>query len=211
MYIKIYFNEKPVYLCDKIDENLNEILHHPDAILMDEISTPAIKSMLHEIKLPNFHAGVILFEDLETLKKQFFKHFEPIDAAGGLVRNEQDEILFIFRLGKWDLPKGKVEKGESIQAAAIREVTEETGVDHLKIERAFNPTYHTYEAFGKHFLKTTHWFEMSSHGKQKLIAQTEENITETGWYSKDLIQDKLSNTYPSIKDVFLQFENRDNE
>jgi hypothetical protein len=110
MYIKIYFEDKPVYLCNEVDKELNEILHHPDAVFMDEISVPGIKSLLHEIKKEEFHAGVLWNEDLDKLKKSFFKHFIIIQAAGGLVLNEKKEALMIFRHGKWDLPKGIREK-----------------------------------------------------------------------------------------------------
>ena len=134
MYIKIYFDDKPVYLCNEIDNELKEILHHPDAIFIDEVSGPAIKSLLHEIKKEAFHAGVLLHKDLDELKKDFFKQFDLIEAAGGIVQNDQNQMLFIYRLHKWDLPKGKVEKGENFEQAAIREVEEETGVINLQLK-----------------------------------------------------------------------------
>jgi ADP-ribose pyrophosphatase YjhB (NUDIX family) len=205
MFIKIYFDEKPVYLCDEINEELKEVLHHPDAIFIDEISTPAINSLLHEIKKEQFHAGVLLHEDLEKLKKQFFKHFDLIEAAGGIVQNNQKELLFIYRLDKWDLPKGKVEAGEAIADCAVREVEEETGVTHLTIEQKIGETYHTYNAYGKHYLKTTHWYYMTCPSKQILVPQTEENIDQIKWVSTKDINEPLSNTYPSIKDILVQF------
>src|SRR5262245_43144571 len=131
MHIKIYFGDKPVYLCDEIDKELNEILHHPDAVFIDELSTAAIKSLFHEIVKEEFHAGVVWKQDLEKLKKAFFKHFHLIEAAGGIVQNDKKELLFIHRLGKWDLPKGKIEKKESPETCAVREVEEETGVTNL--------------------------------------------------------------------------------
>ena len=151
MYIKIYFDDKPVYLCNEIDQEIQEILHHPEAIFIDEISSPAIKSLLHEIKKETFHAGVLIHSNLEELKKVFFKQFDTIEAAGGIVQNDQHQILFIFRLNKWDLPKGKVEKGENYEQAAIREVEEETGVSNLHLKNKISCTYHTYSAFGKIF------------------------------------------------------------
>lgn len=135
MHIKIYFGDKPVYLCNEIDTALHEILHHPDAVFVDEVSAPAIKSLLHEIKKPEFHAGVLLHADLERLKQLFFKQFVVIEAAGGIVQNTNKELLFIYRLGKWDLPKGKMEKGEHPDECALREVTEETGVTSLELKR----------------------------------------------------------------------------
>jgi 8-oxo-dGTP pyrophosphatase MutT (NUDIX family) len=205
MHIKIYFGDKPVYLCDDIDKELHEILHHPDAVFIDEISNAAIKSLLHEIVKEEFHAGVVWHSDLEKLKKAFFKHFKEIEAAGGIVQNDKKELLFILRLGKWDLPKGKVEKGEDIEAAALREVEEETGVTRLKLTQKIGETYHTYNAYGKHFLKTTHWYYMTCSAKQKLVPQTEEDIAEIKWVKTKDIQAPLANTYPSIEDILNTF------
>ncbi|MES2850441.1 MAG: NUDIX domain-containing protein [Bacteroidota bacterium] len=206
MHIKIYFDDKPVYLCDDISQELNEILHHPDAVFIDEISNAAIKSLLHEIVKEEFHAGVLWNTDLEKLKKAFFKNFVPIEAAGGIVQNDKKEILFIFRLGKWDLPKGKVEKGEDIATTAVREVEEETGVTNLTLKKKIGETYHTYNAFGKHFIKTTHWFYITCPSKQEVKPQTEEDITEIKWVKAKDIKEPLENTYPSIKDILNNWQ-----
>ena len=205
MHIKIYFGDKPVFLCDDIDKELNEILHHPDVIFVDEISGPAIKSLLHEIKKAEFHAGVLWNKNLEDLKKAFFKHFSLIEAAGGIVQNNKKELLFIHRLGKWDLPKGKMEKDENPDACALREVEEETGVTNLKLKKKIGETYHTYDEFGKHILKTTYWYYMVCPAMQNLVPQIEENITETKWVSTKNIKDPVANTYPSIKDILSKF------
>lgn len=200
-YITIYFDDKPVFLCDEITKEINEYRHHPDAVFMDEISTPAINSLLHEINKERFHAGIIFGKDLSVLKKQFFKHFHVIQAGGGLVKNNDQEILLIFRLGKWDLPKGKLDENESIEECALREVREETGLTHLKIIRPLEVTYHTYVLFGKHNLKETHWFEMSATKAEKLIPQTEEDITEIKWVKKEDLSQYLLNTFPTIATV----------
>lgn len=206
MHIKIYFDDKPVYLCSEITPELNEILHHPDAVFIDEVSNAAIKSLLHEIVKEEFHAGVLLSDDFEELKKAFFKHFTPIEAAGGVVENDKKEILFIFRLGKWDLPKGKVEKGEDIADTAVREVEEETGVANLKLKKKVGETYHTYNAFGKHFIKTTHWYYITCPSGQNTKPQTEEDIAEVKWVKASNIQKPLENTYPSIKDILEKWK-----
>ncbi|MBV9986191.1 MAG: NUDIX domain-containing protein, partial [Chitinophagaceae bacterium] len=102
-----------------------------------------------------------------------------IVAAGGLVQNENGELLMIYRRGKWDLPKGKLDKGESIEACALREVTEETGVRNLQLGALIDIGYHEY--FDKYLqqevIKETHWFRMSATGTQHLVPQTEEDIT----------------------------------
>ena len=91
MQLKIYYGEKPVYLCDELDDTMHELLHHPDVVFVDELSSPAIKSMVHEIKKDDFHAGILWNKDIEKLKKAFFKHFTVIEAAGGIVQNEEKE------------------------------------------------------------------------------------------------------------------------
>ena len=205
MYIKIYFDNKPVFLCDEINKELNEILHHPDAVFVDEISAPAIKSLLHEIKKDEFHAGVLWHKDLDKLSTAFFKNFKMIEAAGGIVQNSDKELLFIHRLGKWDLPKGKIEKNEPPEDCAIREVAEETGVKNLKLKKKIGETYHVYQEFGKKFLKTTHWYYFSCPAGQLVSPQAIEHITEVKWIKTRDIKDPMKNTYPSIKDILSKF------
>jgi len=197
-YIKIYFDDKPVFLCDEITKEINEYRYHPDAVFIDEVSTAAINSLLHEIKKTQFHAGIILGKDLEKLKSVFFKHFVLIKAAGGVVRNKKGEILLIFRRGKWDLPKGKLDENETIEECAKREVQEETGLKELTITSPIEITYHTYVEFGKHILKESHWYGMKATGNEKLIPQTEEDITEITWVKKEDLKKYTSNTFPTI-------------
>ena len=128
MFLKIYFNDKPLFLCDEVDETIQPYIHHDDAVFIDELNTHTVKSMIHEMEQPAVHAGVFYHEKLEELKKAFFKKFTLVQAGGGLVRNEKKEILIIFRRGKWDLPKGKLDKGEKLEDCAVREVEEETGL-----------------------------------------------------------------------------------
>lgn len=205
MKISIYFDEKPVYLCDKLDETLEELLKHPDAVLVEECSTAAINTMLHEIKKDNFHMGVLCYENFDQLKKAFFKHFTPIEACGGVVQNEQKELLFIYRRNKWDLPKGKLEKGETEADCAEREIEEETGVKDLTLKKKIGETYHTYNDYGKHFIKTTHWFYFTSNSTQDLVPQTEEDITEIKWVHTKDIREPMKDTYENIRDILRRF------
>lgn len=205
MQITIYFNDKPVYLCSKITKELQEHLHHPDTVFIEELSTAAVNSLLHEIKKETFHVGILCHENFELLKKTFFKHFTLIEAAGGIVQNEHKDILFMQRLGKWDLPKGKVEKDEALEIAAAREITEETGLENIQLKKKIGETYHTYDAYGKHYLKTTHWYYFTSKGSEDLIPQIEEDITELKWFKTKHIKEPMVNTYPSIKDIMNKF------
>lgn len=201
MVIKIYFNDKPLFLCDQISDVPEGHMHHDNTVFIDELSTPALKSMIHEMQSETITAGVYYHADLSNLKKAFWKRFNVVQAAGGIVLNEQDEILFMFRRGKWDLPKGKLDPGESLEECAVREVKEETGLSEVTLQHFLLTTFHTYEENSSHILKESYWYVMQAAGKQELIPQHEEDIYEVKWVRKEHLQEVLSNSYPSICDV----------
>jgi len=124
-----------------------------------------------------------------------------IEAAGGLVFNKDGHILMIFRNGKWDLPKGKLEEGENKKQCAKREVEEECGIVGLDIIDKLLETYHTYNLQGKEILKRTYWYKMNTDFDGKLIPQIEEEITKVSWVDKDQISEKLKNSYRNISDL----------
>ena len=204
MYIKVYFNDKPLFLTDSLNEEIEPYRHHDDAIFVDEFSPPAINSIIHEMKLQKIHAGILLHNDFEKLKKSFIKKFTVIRAAGGLVLNPEGQILFIFRRGKWDLLKGKVDPDEEPDVCGEREVKEETGLKEAKVERLLITTYHTYEESGKHILKETDWFLMKAADQEHLEPQVEEQISDARWVSPGQLRDYTSNTYLLIKDVLRE-------
>lgn len=201
MVIKIYFGEKPVFLCDEITKNIEIYRRHPDTIFIDEITTNAIHALLHEIAKKDFHAGVLYSSDIDKLKKMLWKHFKVIKAAGGLVTNSSRQVLMIYRRGKWDIPKGKLEEGEKLEDCAVREVQEETGLKKVTLHNFLLTTYHTYEEFGKHILKESYWYSMTAADGQALTPQTEEDILQIEWVDFADIDKKMSNTFPSVKDV----------
>jgi ADP-ribose pyrophosphatase YjhB (NUDIX family) len=124
-----------------------------------------------------------------------------IQAAGGLVINEKGEVLFMFRRGKWDLPKGKLDMGETLEACALREVAEETGLVQLELKKFLLVTEHEYEESGKPILKESHWYLMNAGSLQPLIPQAEEDITELKWIGHADFKIVEQNTYPAILDV----------
>ena len=136
--------------------------------------------------------------DVELAWQAFKQNFKVIEAAGGVVMKDE-EILFIYRNGKWDLPKGKLEANESIPACAIREVKEECGVGQLTIVKELIATYHIYRQAGENVLKITYWFLMDCSDESPLIPQTEEGIELVEWKSQQAVQLALENTYPNIK------------
>ena len=139
--------------------------------------------------------------------QSLLEQFTYIQAAGGLVFNDANELLMIFRRGKWDLPKGKVEAGEDVVTAALREVKEETGVSaEVMGERKFF-RYHTYSTYGTSMLKETVWFEMQALPGQQLAPQSEEDIAQAVWVPIVEVDDKLRNSYESVRDLWEEVKN----
>ncbi|MET0634436.1 MAG: NUDIX domain-containing protein [Chitinophagaceae bacterium] len=201
MHIKIFFGDKPLFLCDSVDEEIEPFVHHDDAVLIDQLDAHTVRSMIHEMQQDKIHAGVFVHTDLAELKKAFFKKFIVIPAGGGLVRNPDNEYLLIHRRGKWDLPKGKLDAGETIEQCAVREVEEETGISRIKLGDPLLVTYHTYQQGTHMMLKESHWFHMSISERQDLVPQTEEDITEARWVPGEGISQYLATAFPAIADV----------
>lgn len=168
------------------------------------------KSQLHAIfkRLENQEQEqmVIWGSEPDAIWRDFKDLFRLIEAAGGVVFNPLQNLLMIYRLGRWDLPKGKIETGEIPAVAAIREVQEECGIEALEIERELAPTFHTYRLAGELILKKTHWFVMKHQGADPLIPQTEEDIAEACWCNRAQVEQNLKNTYGNIKLLLRQIE-----
>jgi 8-oxo-dGTP pyrophosphatase MutT (NUDIX family) len=201
MHIKIYFNDKPLFLTDTITPEIEPYVHHDDAVFIDEFSPSGIKSMIHEMRQEKVHAGIFHHTSVPDLEKAFKKKFMIIKAAGGLVINEDNHILFIFRRGKWDLPKGKLDAGESLETCAVREVMEETGLSAAQLKKHLITTYHTYDESGHHILKETWWYLLTAPGNQAVTPQAVEQITQIEWGDPADLKKYTSNTYPLVMDV----------
>jgi hypothetical protein len=154
---KVFVNEKKLLL-SKQSENLEKTLGYENVtsleIALDLLENTSVKELN------------VFGENIDKIWSEFQKLFRIIEAAGGIVSKPNGDILFIKRLGKWDLPKGKMEKGESREESAVREIEEETGLQNVELLSFINTTYHIYiERNGDKVLKCTHWFEMSFDGE----------------------------------------------
>ncbi len=144
---------------------------------------------------------IVNFPTLRVMEKIFAKRYRIVEAGGGLVVNQNQEVLFIFRRGKWDLPKGKLEKHEKIKKGAIREVEEECGITGPEIREELITTMHKFKNKGKECIKKTHWFIMDYIGNEELVPQLEEDITKARWMDISKFNKVYKNTFPSIADV----------
>lgn len=139
--------------------------------------------------------------DVSRAWKVFRSLFSYIEAAGGLVVNPRGELLMIYRNRHWDLPKGKMEAGESPAQTAVREVEEECGVKGLTIVRPLISTYHIFYLNKNDCMKCTYWFEMTSKDTAKPTPQKEEGIQEAKWMSKEEVKKAMSKVYDSLQEV----------
>ena len=189
-------------------------------ILTDDIKMKGLKSVrfLKDLHYDGFFDDkmlavekelVIYHHDLEELWLKFMGHFKVIEAAGGIVRNNLNQILFIYRLDKWDFPKGKIEKGEGREEAALREVKEECGFQKIELGKPLPTSYHIYKEKNREVLKISCWFRMYS-DDQDLNPQVIEGITDLKWADEAETGRVLQNTYPSIK-LLLQAYQAENQ
>ncbi|NJB35964.1 NUDIX hydrolase [Croceivirga sp. JEA036] len=190
---KVFVNEAPLYLTNKKPKNTTVRVFNIEEIKIQDVLQHYLDGTLKETYLldPN---GAILSE--------FTKEIPFVDAAGGLVKNPKGKVLFIFRNGVWDLPKGKLEEGERIEDAALREVEEETGVANLVLGDFLQTTYHVFKRKGKFKLKRTYWYHMSTNYDKKLVPQQEEGISKVKWKGPRKTRKALKNTYENIKLLF---------
>lgn len=155
-------------------------------------------------KSSQFEIALIESPEPENILDQIKSVFWFIEAAGGLVKKPNGTFLVIERLGVWDLPKGKIDKGENPLDAAIREIEEECGVSGIRMVHELQPTYHTYWLKEKVILKKTYWFEFEYMGNELPKPQQEENITQARFVDQTQIPEIMVRTYPSIKDVLRE-------
>jgi len=145
----------------------------------------------------------ILHDNEDVLLELVKTFYIVIEAAGGVVKRKDGKQLAIFRRGKWDLPKGKVEKGEFYKQTALREVSEECGLRSIEAGKKFSDTFHVYSENGKSFLKRTVWYEMNLTAEEPVVVQESEDITDYIWFDYNSVKDIMKNTFESLKDIFI--------
>jgi 8-oxo-dGTP pyrophosphatase MutT (NUDIX family) len=193
---KVFVNDKPLFLT-------NEIFKETDfqLFLLESID---FKQLIVKIFQNKIQKAYLYYPDEKEIMKVLKTKIPVNKAGGGLVYNKNGDVLFIFRNGKWDLPKGGTEKGEDIEQTSMREVEEETGVNGLKIIKKLQKTYHIFKRNGVYKLKITHWFEMQTDFEGIPEGQIDEGIDKVEWKNPTQIQEALKNSYENIKLLFQE-------
>lgn len=191
---KVFVNDKPLFLTNEISKETDFQLFLLESIDIEQL---IIKMFQNKIQKASLY-----YPDEKVILKKLKEKIPVCKAGGGLVFNKKGEVLFILRNGKWDLPKGGIERDEEIADTAMREVEEETGVDKLEIARKLQKTYHIFKRNGKYKLKITHWFEMQTSFEGTPIPQVNEGIEKAVWLNPEQIKEALKNSYENIKLLF---------
>ncbi len=199
---KVFFNQKPIVLTTNIPPTEEDSPFFYVKFTNKKFIIQVLKSK--KVKM------LYLYHPKEDkLFHYFFCIFKLVEAAGGLVRNlKTNNFLFIFRNKKWDLPKGRINKNEEVQKAAIREVEEETGVENLSITKSLNTTYHIFKRNRKYRLKKTFWYLMETNYSGELTPETKEGIEKAVWIDKEIIVSLKSEMYKNIDLVISNYFNK---
>ena len=196
---KVFIENRPVIICEKNTINAETIVLISEGVLSFEADVfPLFKKS--EPKIPI----ILLAKDAHKEFERLFEDYKRIIAAGGIVKKD-DQFLFIKRQGKWDIPKGKLDKGENPELGAIREIEEECGIQNPSISAFICCTYHTYRFRDKPRLKLTYWYSLNYDGNDELKPQTDEGITKVKWFPKEKIDKIRKNTFVSILEVIEHY------
>ncbi|MBE0662744.1 MAG: NUDIX domain-containing protein [Bacteroidales bacterium] len=201
---KVFINEKPVTLTDQVPETKLPV--GTQHLIVS--GTPDFGRIIHEFESNDEARELIIIntKNFDLLRKDFESFFTSIVTGGGIVYHPDKGMLWILRHKRWDLPKGKPNGNESMEEAAIREVSEETGLKNLYITRALGITRHAYREKNKFILKTSHWYKMGVESPDcPLTPQLEEGITEVEWATDTSIKEKINNTYASLQQLAKEF------
>jgi len=201
---KVFFKDKCIFFHEVLNNASFELLAYPF------ISENQMKECIELFALDEINKSMIFFHhDVEMMFNSFLTIFPIVEAGGGIVKNKRDELLFIFRQGCWDLPKGKLDLNEDIKTCAVREVQEECGIQQVNIIKKIKTTFHIFKKGNNWFIKKTTWFEMVYAGNDIPVPQLEEDISEVKWFKRNELELPLSNTYSLIKDLVKDFLSED--
>ncbi len=198
---KVFINNKRLILA-----NSQEKIDYGDAAVVclkkPETVNAAIRN--HLLKSSTLDL-IILSVDDKRLIETFEANYEVRTAAGGWVWNEKEALLMIYREEHWDIPKGHLDEGESLQECALREISEETGVSKLTPNKELGISRHIYEYQGRMVLKVTHWFSISALSGETLIPQLEEGITEVKWIDKSEVEKHINKSWKSLREFYREY------
>ncbi len=198
---RIYYNDKPLILTTNKNGYKSSNQETSTFLNFSGASARNYSHAVQQMERQEIKGVIIEDNSVDALWSELRNLYLPIEAAGGVVFNEHDEVLMIYRRGKWDLPKGKLDDGEEISACALREVSEETGLQTLEIESKICDTYHIYTQYNKQFLKKTAWYKMIGTAKDILTPQKEENILEARWVSREGLTPLAAKSYEAVREV----------
>lgn len=196
---KVFVNDKPIIFTTSLKNEEDFSVYIYKNIIIEEL--------IYKLKVGKLDGVYIYSNNLTEDWIDFKVKYKVITAAGGLVLNESKKVLFIYRGSKWDLPKGRVEEGENLEEAAIREVEEECGIEKLIINRKLLVTYHLFMLQNEYRLKQTYWYLMFSNYQGSLTPQLEEGITKAEFKDKKETNKALQNTFANIIMVYESYLN----
>ena len=199
MYIVIHQPEGQVVLTDQPKEDFDPLKNEFTELHFINESDVSFDNLKLNGKI------IITGNYVDQLFTKFISNKIIIEAAGGMVINSNNQLLMMLRRGQWDMPKGKLDDGESIEECALREVEEETGLATLSLEQKLQITYHTYKIGSQVVIKPSHWYLMKFSGTEIPIPQTEEDITEIRWVNKSQATELLGLMFPSIREMVEKF------
>ncbi|WP_372949203.1 NUDIX hydrolase [Mariniphaga sp.] len=202
---KVFLNDRLIEIGDSVNDKKNNLVVKFD----EQTSADDIQSWLADFITQNSEKVTLGHPNPDHFLQLLRSAFLEVPAAGGMVISE-DRLLFIFRNGKWDLPKGKIDKNETSAEAALREVSEECGISGQRIEKQLPSTFHIYQSpyaktKGQWIFKETFWFEMIYNGTDEISPQQEEGITEVRWFRKNELDEVLANTYENLKQIIFLY------
>lgn len=198
---KVFFNEKLIAISGRTNITLNK----PTQFFEDQCSAEEVKEWFQSFAKSDQKEVVLIHSSPADFLEIFQSAFVVLQAAGGIVLRK-NKMLFIFRNGKWDLPKGKIDNGETAREAAVREVEEECGILGHSIVKRLPATYHIYQSpykrtKGEWIFKETFWFEMNYKGIESGTPQENEGITQVKWLGRNELDEVWSNTYENLKQI----------